>query len=66
RVLQHEPRSFEDRTRYLFELALGRKPSRDEVRLVSDYYNNRKSNEAAAWAGISSIILNLDEFITRE
>jgi hypothetical protein len=65
RVLQHKPSSFEQRAAYLYELALGRRPSDDEVRLLSDYYKTR-SGEAAAWTGISSIVLNLDEFITRE
>ncbi len=65
RVLQHKGSSFEERAVYLYELALGRRPSDNEVRLLSDYYKKR-SGEAAAWTGISSIVLNLDEFITRE
>jgi len=70
RVLQHQADSFEERSRYLFEQALAREPSVGEVRLLTDYYNRKKARQesgaAAAWAGISSIILNLDEFITRE
>jgi hypothetical protein len=66
RVLKQRS-SFEDRTRYLFELALGRPPAVDEARLVSDYYRKRvHQGETAAWTGVSSIVLNLDEFITRE
>jgi hypothetical protein len=61
RVLQ-KAGSLEERIRYLFDLALARPPSADEVHLISDYYNNKGGN----WTGISSIVLNLDEFITRE
>jgi hypothetical protein len=66
RVLE-KPGSLEERTRYLFELTLGRPPSADEVRLITDYYNGKRlRQEVAAWTGISSIVMNLDEFITRE
>lgn len=65
RVLQYKKDSFEDRTSYLFELALGRDPVDSEMRLVSDYYRT-KSDTTAAWTGVCSIVLNLDEFITRE
>ncbi|HUQ93014.1 MAG TPA: PSD1 and planctomycete cytochrome C domain-containing protein [Bryobacteraceae bacterium] len=65
RTLQDKSSLFKQRARYVYELALGRAPSDDELRLLFDYYSKR-SGEVAAWTGISSIVLNLDEFITRE
>jgi hypothetical protein len=65
RVQREASGSLEERIRYLFELALGRPASFDEVRMLSKYFDSRE-NSAAAWIGISSIVLNLDEFITRE
>ncbi len=60
-----------------FALALGRAPSTHErTRLTQLFETNRNwyernhhltsSTEAAAWTAATSIILNLDEFITRE
>ena len=45
---------------YAFRLTLAREPSEHEVQTMQAY---RKQHD---WAGVSSILLNLDEFITRE
>ena len=73
---------------HLFQLCLGRAPSRRETELAADYYRRQTGIfekdsaaaaalfpleipgasriETAAWTGLASAILNLDEFITRE
>jgi hypothetical protein len=70
RILKEAPNSFEDRLQYLFDLALAHPPASEDVSLLREYYQRRlasgQNNETAAWTGISSIVLNLDEFITRE
>jgi len=65
-----------------FLLALGRKPSPQEAERVLKFYDEQlsqapaelmplvpegvKPNEAAAWVSVSRVMLNLDEFMTRE
>ncbi len=50
---------------YAFELSLGRPPQPDERRQLMHYYDSAKP-AATAWTGLASVLLNLDEFITRE
>jgi hypothetical protein len=80
-----------DRIRYAFRLALSRRPSDAEVRVLLDVYSQQlaafrkdraaaekllsvgesKRNakldvaELAAWTSVASVILNLDEMITK-
>jgi hypothetical protein len=53
---------FDDRLNYAFELCLGRKPTPREKDRLATYF--QKQNED--WAGLSRVLLNLDEFLTRE
>jgi hypothetical protein len=53
--------SFGDRLNYAFELCLGRKPTAREKDRMATYFDKQQD-----WAGISRVLLNLDEFITRE
>jgi hypothetical protein len=82
RVLEKDPA---DRIPYAFRLALGRTPTRDEVRILLDSYNQQvaefsndrtaaeklsagsgsENAELAAWTTIASMIMNLDEFLTK-
>jgi hypothetical protein len=72
---------------YGFQQCLAREPSQDEIKILSDYFDEQvrilkaepesvvklipaappetNAVEAAAWVVVSSILLNLDEFITR-
>lgn len=53
--------SFEDRLNYAFELCLNRKPTPKEKDRLATYFHVQPD-----WVGLSRVILNLDEFITRE
>ncbi len=53
--------SFNDRLNYAFELCLGRKPTAHEKDRLATYFDKEQD-----WTGISRVLLNLDEFITRE
>jgi mono/diheme cytochrome c family protein len=53
--------SFDDRLNYAFELCLGRQPSALERDRLSTYFHQQQD-----WVGLSRVLLNLDEFISRE
>nr|MDQ2900465.1 DUF1549 and DUF1553 domain-containing protein [Acidobacteriota bacterium] len=61
RVKQEAHGSFDDQLSYAFELCLDRKPTAKEKDRLSTYFHAQPD-----WVGLSRIILNLDEFITRE
>ncbi len=52
---------FDTRLDYAFSLCVGRKPSAHERERLAAYSKN-----ADGWLGVSRVLLNLDEFITRE
>ena len=53
--------SVDDRLTYAFELCLGRNPTAVEKDRLATYFHQQQD-----WVGVSRILLNLDEFITRE
>jgi hypothetical protein len=53
--------TFNDRLNFGFELCLGRKPTAREKDRLATYFDKQQD-----WTGISRVLLNLDEFITRE
>jgi hypothetical protein len=58
-----------DRVRRAFLLTLGRPPRDGERAVVSELVaeqRKRGADEQAAWAGAARVLLNLDEFTTRE
>ena len=63
---------FKTRLRFAYSLCLNRAPSEKEVARLASYYDTqaslRQKDPAAIepWVGVSRILLNLDEFITRE
>jgi hypothetical protein len=62
RVQQEAPGStFDDRLNYAFELCLGRKPTASEKDRLSTYFHQQQD-----WTGVGRVLLNLDEFVTRE
>jgi hypothetical protein len=62
RIQQEAPgSSVDDRLTYAFELCLGRKPTAVEKDRLATYFHQQQD-----WVGVSRILLNLDEFITRE
>ena len=74
--------SFDERLERGYLTALGRKPGAKEAVRLRAYWDQQKaifdrepqsmkalraeSVEEAAWIGVASVLLNLDEFITRE
>lgn len=82
RTLREGGADFDHRLDYAYTLVLGRKPSSSERDRLAKYLEQKKANpllepslllpdgidrrEAAAWVGLSRVLLNLDEFITRE
>ncbi|MCX6623557.1 MAG: DUF1553 domain-containing protein [Acidobacteria bacterium] len=79
RTLKEAPPKFEDRLTRAFQLCVGRAPSAAERqriekfraeqppgRLISAVPDGIHPEEASTWTAISRVLLNLDEFITRE
>jgi hypothetical protein len=68
RILRESAGAVGERLRYAFTLCLGRPPDEAETKLLSRYYAARREREPedVAWAGVAAVLLNLDEFITRE
>jgi hypothetical protein len=74
-------RSFRDRLQYAYQLTLGREPFADEQERLLAYWTERRKtlkpdqslpwveginpDEIPPWSGITRILLNLDEFVTR-
>ena len=51
-----------------FQLCFGRAPNPDEFKFLSDFWNeqNQTHDNEHAWQSTAVVLLNLDEFITRE
>ncbi|HZO55060.1 MAG TPA: DUF1553 domain-containing protein, partial [Bryobacteraceae bacterium] len=74
--------TFEDRLKNAFLTTVGRAPTANETTRMRGYFDKQKTIfdsepasmkalrastiEQAAWTGVASVLLNLDEFITRE
>ena len=69
--INREP-SKEDRQRInlLFQTSLGRLPTVREAKTIATILVEERAEvgvtEAAAWTSVARVLLNLDEFITRE
>jgi hypothetical protein len=62
RVMRESPDpDFISRLEYAYKLALARKPAVREIETMRGYFEKEPS-----WTALCSVILNLDEFITRE
>jgi hypothetical protein len=68
RILRDGGGSFGDRLRHGFRITMSRFPNDEEINAMARYYDDRraKESEQQAWNGVASVLLNLDEFITRE
>jgi hypothetical protein len=55
---------------FAFRLCLGREPSRAELarleKLFAELTRSGRATEAQAWRAVAEVLLNLDEFLTRE
>jgi mono/diheme cytochrome c family protein len=69
KVIREARASTESRLRYAFETALGRPPAPDESHWLREYFTRTlatSGSDSAALTAAMSVLLNLDEFITRE
>jgi len=55
------------KVRFAFRVCFARDPSTaEEARVLAYLAAQRKANPKAAWAAVARVLMNLDEFITRE
>ena len=71
RFIREAPSDDESRIRHAFRLCLARPPSEAEVQRLRDLIDEERREsgpdpERAAWTAAARVLLNLDEFITRE
>jgi mono/diheme cytochrome c family protein len=68
RVLREGPSDNPGRLNLAFRLALARKPSETELRRLTALLDDARAAdpEREAWTTVARVLLNLDEFITRE
>jgi hypothetical protein len=72
RVLSEAPPDDDTRVGYAFRLTLGRRPTDREARALAAMLAEERSagsgpsTDPAAWTTAARVLLNLDEFITRE
>ena len=63
------PATDRDRLRYAFLLCLGRTPSSREIETLETVLRDEKETEgtiASKWLTVARVLLNIDEFVTRE
>jgi len=68
RVTHESTGAFGERLRFAFALTLGREPNAHERERLGKYYDDavQARGEVSAWLEVSRVLLNLDEFITKE
>jgi mono/diheme cytochrome c family protein len=67
RVLRERLPSENERLRYAFRLCVAREPSSAEQERLAMFLKEQADGEARiAWMAVARVLLNLDEFITRE
>ncbi len=68
RTLQEQHENDEARLGRMFRLSLGREPRNAESQRLSKLLIALRSegSEAEAWTAVARVLMNLDEFITRE
>ena len=67
RIAKEGPKDDAGRIAYAFKLCYARTPSDAERSRVKEYLEAlKRSDEKTAWTAISRVLMNLDEFVTRE
>jgi mono/diheme cytochrome c family protein len=67
RVEKDGPSDDAGKVAFAFRVCFAREPSAEESRRVLAYYESqKKANPKTAWAAVARVLMNLDEFITRE
>ncbi|MCS7020878.1 MAG: PSD1 and planctomycete cytochrome C domain-containing protein [Gemmataceae bacterium] len=67
RILREGPADDTGRLRYAFRLCLVREPTPAELQRLQTYLQRcQQEDPKTAWSAVARVLLNLDEFITRE
>ncbi len=67
RIEKNGPRDDAGKVRFAFRLCFSREPSADESKRVLAYLTlQRHTDPKTAWPAVARVLMNLDEFITRE
>ena len=69
RILKEAPASDTERFRYGWRLTMARDPRADETERLARFVRTRRDSrqaEEAVWLAVARVLLNLDEFVTRQ
>ena len=69
RIVRHSEQSIESRLGTAFQIALSRDPAENEVARFESFVERQKTNgasESHVWTLVCQVLLNLDEFVTKE
>ena len=72
RIEREAPAALGERLDYAFRLAVGRKPTESERQRLAQYHDQqarifqKEGSSVSPWVGVARVLLNLDEFITRD
>jgi len=69
RILKEAPAADDQRLRYGWRLTIAREPRTDETERMLRFLSTRrdsKAEEEAVWTSVSRVLMNTDEFLTRQ
>jgi hypothetical protein len=66
RVVKDGPADDAGRVAFAFRLCFARTPNDKESAAVLSYLKRQEDDEAKRWAAVGRVLMNLDEFVTRE
>jgi hypothetical protein len=67
RIEKEGPSDDAGKVEFAYRICFGRGPSTEETARILEYLESqRKKDPKTAWAAVSRVLINLDEFITRE
>jgi hypothetical protein len=66
RIQKEGPKDDAGRMAYAFKLCYCREPSKLEQERLLEYFRTQQNAKAGPWANVARVLLNLDEFVTRE
>jgi hypothetical protein len=66
RVVKDGPKEDAERAAFAFRLCFARTPNDQEAAAVLAYLKKQEGDEAKRWAAVGRVLMNLDEFVTRE
>jgi len=67
RIEKDGPSDDSGKVRYAFRLCFAREPNSDELKFATRYWEEQhKADTKTAWARLARVLMNLDEFVTRE